>query len=172
MGMNLTSAGDYAIRAMIHIACLPDRSVVLRSDIAHSQGIPSSFMAKILRRLVQAKLLNSSRGVNGGFSLPRPAGEISLLDIVEAIEGPIALTRCSTEPEACEWSCDCPAALVWPEVQQTLRGTLGGITLEALASAPRRNGRVDRVSGMNGCRVPEPNEACAVAAASPGADAN
>ena len=83
MALRITKADDYAIRAMIHLACLPDGRVALRQQIAEAQNIPASFMAKILRRLVRASLLNSARGVNGGFALARPAAEISLLDIVE-----------------------------------------------------------------------------------------
>jgi Rrf2 family protein len=155
MGLNLTSAGDYAMRAMIYIACLPEGSVVLRSQISESEGIPSSFMAKILRRLVQARLLDSSRGVNGGFSLARSPSEISMLDIVEAIEGPLNLTLCSSEAEGCSRSRDCPASLVWPLVQDSLRSTLGGVSLESLASAPRRNGRVSCVDGSSGDGEPK-----------------
>jgi len=132
---------------MIHIACLPEGSVVLRSQISEAEGIPSSFMAKILRRLVQARLLDSSRGVHGGFSLAKAPGEITMLDIVEAIEGPLSLTQCSTHREGCERSGDCPASLIWPVVQESLRSTLAGVSLESLASAPRRHGRVCRVPG-------------------------
>jgi hypothetical protein len=68
MGLRVTTAADYAIRAMIHLACLPEGGLALRSEIAEAQAIPASFMAKILRSLVRARLLRSSRGVNGGFS--------------------------------------------------------------------------------------------------------
>ena len=147
MGMNLTSAADYAIRAMIHLACLPERSVALRAEIAEAQRIPSSFTAKILRRLVRAGLLDSSRGVRGGFSLARDADEITLLEVVEAIEGPLALTRCAQDGSCCEWADECPASLVWPMVQQNLRESLNGVTIEALASTPRRDGHVVRAAG-------------------------
>ena len=82
MGLKLTKADDYAVRAMIHLACLPDGRVAMRHEIAEAQGIPSSFMAKNLRSLVRARLLHSSRGVNGGFGLARAAREISLLENV------------------------------------------------------------------------------------------
>ena len=97
MGLRITSAADYAIRAMIHLACLPDGGQALRDDIAQAENIPSSFMAKILRSLVRAQLLRSSRGVNGGFALARAGSEINLLEIVEAVEGPLHLTMCSGE---------------------------------------------------------------------------
>ena len=96
MGLRFTSAADYAVRAMIHLACLPEERQVLRDEIAAAENIPSSFMAKILRSLVRGQLLRSARGVNGGFALSRTPDEITLLEIVEAIEGPLNLTDCST----------------------------------------------------------------------------
>jgi len=142
MGLRLTNAADYAIRGMIHIASLPEGAVALRSDIARAQGIPSSFMAKILRSLVRARLLRSSRGVHGGFALARSASEITLLDVVEAIEGPLSLTDCTPDPEGCERAHECPANTVWVAVQQTMANMLQSTSLEALVSAPRRNHRV------------------------------
>ena len=142
MGLRFTSAADYATRAMIHLACLPEGAQVLRDEIATAERIPSSFMAKILRSLVRAQLLRSARGVNGGFALARSPMDISMLDIVEAVEGPIHLTECSTNVEDCDRGPTCPAAYVWGEVQQAICGILGRTSLEDLVSAPRRNGRV------------------------------
>jgi len=144
MGMRLTNASDYAIRAMVHLACFPDGGMALRSEIAEAQGIPLSFMAKILRRLVQAQLLHSSRGVRGGFGLARSADEITLLDIVEAIEGPLAVCDCASEADACVWADRCPASVVWPIVQQSLEDSLRSFTLEDLVSVRLRNGKVVR----------------------------
>jgi Rrf2 family protein len=145
MGLRLTSAADYAIRAMIHLGCMPEDSVALRSEIAEAQAIPTSFTAKILRSLVRAQLLRSSRGVHGGFSLARDPADITLLEIVEAIEGPLALLDCAPSPDGCTMGRDCPAAGVWARVQKGMRATLSATTLEDLVSAPRRNGRVDGV---------------------------
>jgi Rrf2 family protein len=142
MSLRLTKAGDYAVRAMIHLGSLPDGGVALKDDVALSENIPSSFMAKILRQLVKGGLLKSARGVNGGFGLSRAAAEINLLQIVEAIEGPIALTECSPDPEHCTRAHDCPASSVWFEVQRQMTGLLEKTTLEALVSAPRKNRRV------------------------------
>jgi len=142
MGLRLTNAADYAILAMIHMACLPDEAVALRSEIAQAYNIPSSFMAKILRALVRARLLRSTRGVHGGFSLARPATEITLLDVVEAIEGPLALTDCTGEPDGCQWSGDCPAHPVWADVQEKIADILRSNTLETLVSSPRKHKQV------------------------------
>jgi Rrf2 family protein len=134
----LTNAADYAVQAMIHLACLPEDAGALSREIASAQGIPPSFMAKILRSLVKARLLESSRGAHGGFVLARPASEISLLDIVEAIEGPLALTDCLENPCACQLADECPAQPVWLDVQSRMAEILRSATLEALVSAPRR----------------------------------
>lgn len=142
MSLRLTRAGDYAIRAMIHLGSLPEGGVALKDDVALTENIPPSFMAKILRQLVKGGVLRSARGVNGGFGLARPATEINLLQIVEAIEGPIALTECSPDPEHCTRAHDCPASSVWFEVQKQMTGLLERTTLEALVSAPRKNKKV------------------------------
>jgi Rrf2 family transcriptional regulator, iron-sulfur cluster assembly transcription factor len=147
MGLRLTHAADYAVRAMIHIACLPEGAVALRGDVARAYGIPSSFIAKILRRLVRAGVLQSSRGVHGGFALARPASDINLLEVVEAIEGPLALLDCMQEAPGCRWADACPAHIVWEEVQAGMAESLRRTTLEALVSAPRRNGKVLCVVG-------------------------
>ncbi len=143
MALRLTNAADYAIRSMLYIASLPEDRVVLRSEVADAQNVPSSFLAKILRELSRAGLLRSSRGVHGGFALARPASEISLLDVVEAIEGPMALTQCIPDPDNCEHTANCPASAVWVNVQAKIAETLSSATLEVLVSARRRNGRVE-----------------------------
>ena len=141
MGLKLTRAGDYAIRAMMHLGSLPEGGVALKDEIAHAQNIPPSFTAKILRQLVKSGLLSSARGVRGGFGLARPAGELNLLDIVEAIEGPIQLTDCAPDPDHCTLSHDCPVSGVWLEVQRQMTQLLRDTTLEALLSTPRKNRR-------------------------------
>jgi Rrf2 family protein len=141
MGLRLTRAADYAIRALLHIGSLPEGSVALKDEIAQAQGIPPSFMAKILRQLVKSGLLHSARGVNGGFGLARLASEINLLDIVEGIEGPIHLTDCAPDPEHCALAHDCPVSTVWLEVQRRMTALLRETTLDALLSAPRKNRR-------------------------------
>jgi Rrf2 family protein len=148
MALRLTNAADYAIRSMIYIASLPEDRVVLRSEVAEAQRIPPSFMAKILRGLVRAGLLRSSRGVHGGFTLARSAAEINLLEVVEAIEGPLSLTDCVPDPEACQHAANCPANAVWARVQHQIGHVLRKTTLEALVSAPRRNRKVEFSPGL------------------------
>jgi len=134
MTLRLTRATDYAILAMMHLGSLPDGRIVLRDEIARAYDIPPSFLAKVLRQLVQAGLLRSTRGAYGGFGIQRRASEINLLDILEAIEGRIPLT---------DGARGRPTSGVWPEVQRQMASLLRGTTLEALLSARRVNSRVD-----------------------------
>jgi len=133
MGLRLTQGADYAIRAMIHIASLPDGKPAMRRDIARVQRIPGDFVAKILQSLVRAGLLRSSRGTGGGFSLARPREEINLMDVVEAIEGPLAMVACAGGN--CDHQSFCPADAVWQEVQSNIRRVLQRASLESLVSS-------------------------------------
>ncbi len=142
MGLRLTRAADYAVRAMMHIGSLPENGVALKDDIAQAQHIPPSFSAKILRQLVKTGLLRSARGVNGGFGLARDAAKINLLEIVEGIEGPLHLNDCTPDAEHCTLSHDCPVSTVWLEVQNQMTALLRETTLETLLAAPRKNKRV------------------------------
>ncbi len=156
MALKLTQAADYAIRAMLYVASFPEGRSVLRSEVARAERIPVSFTAKILRSLVRAGLLRSTRGVHGGFTLARSGAEINLLQVVEAIEGPISLTNCVPEPDNCVNSSNCPASQIWWRVQSEMVRILEEATLEALISTPRRNGRVE--FGKQRSAVEEPSE--------------
>jgi Rrf2 family protein len=112
--------------------------VALRHDIARSQKIPPSFVSKVLQSLVKAGLLTSSRGAGGGYSLARPATEIDLLQVVEALEGPLALVDCYPDSSRCEHAPFCPAESVWALVQRRMAETLREAKLEDLIAQPTR----------------------------------
>ena len=133
MGLRLTSAADYAVRAMIHLACLADGGVALRSEIAEAQYIPTSFMAKILRSLVRARLLRSSRGVNGGFSLERPADSISMLDVIEAVEGRSGNANCLLCQTRCDAKDEDPISSLWHQAHERMVSVLRSSTLAEVA---------------------------------------
>jgi Rrf2 family protein len=141
VALRISKASDHALRAMIYLACFPDDRVALCSEIAATLGIPGSFMAKVLRRLAHAGVLCSSRGVHGGFRLGRPAAEISMLDILEAVEGPPDFIECAGS-SGCPRSSECPASLVWARIQEGVNEALRSTTLEDLVSTPRRKARV------------------------------
>jgi Rrf2 family protein len=119
--MQITRQADYAVRAVLYLAQLGSDHRAATSQIAQEQNIPPSFLAKIVSQLSVAGLLQTSRGARGGVSLARPADQISLLEVVEAIDGPIYLNECVADSGgACNFSEDCPMRPVWCDVQVEL----------------------------------------------------
>ena len=118
--MQITRQADYAVRAVYYLTKLGPNSRAATSQIAQEQHIPPSFLAKIISQLSVAGLLHTSRGARGGVSLARSPEEISLLEVVEAIDGPILLNDCVVDKGACTFSDDCPMRPVWCDAQQDL----------------------------------------------------
>ncbi|MGE5123006.1 MAG: RrF2 family transcriptional regulator [Acidobacteriaceae bacterium] len=118
--MQITRQADYAVRAMAYLAQLGPDHRAATGVIAHEKSIPPSFLAKIVSQLSVAGLLQTSRGARGGVSLAKPAEAISLLDVVEAIDGPIMLNDCVNETSTCSFDDDCPLKPVWCEAQKQL----------------------------------------------------
>jgi Rrf2 family protein len=118
--MQITRQADYAVRAMVYLAQLGPAQRAATGQIAKEKSIPPSFLAKIVSQLSVAGLLQTSRGARGGVSLAKPAEEISLLDVVEAIDGPIMLNDCVGENLSCDYDEDCPLKPVWCDAQKLL----------------------------------------------------
>jgi Rrf2 family protein len=118
--MQITRQADYALRAMIYLTQIEPNQRAATSQIAEEQHIPPSFLAKIISQLSIAGLIHTSRGARGGVSLARSPEEISILEVVEAIDGPIALNECSQDPSACPFGEDCPLRSLWCETQEKL----------------------------------------------------
>jgi Rrf2 family protein len=125
--MQITRQADYAVRAVLYLAQLGGDKRASTSQIAQEQQIPPSFLAKIVSQLSIAGLLQTSRGARGGVSLARSPEQISLLEVVEAIDGPILLNECVGDNGACSFGDDCPMKPIWCDTQaelvQRLRNT-------------------------------------------------
>ncbi|MCL6478898.1 MAG: Rrf2 family transcriptional regulator [Peptococcaceae bacterium] len=108
--MRLNQATDYAFRAVLYLSRLPRGQVAEAKLIAGEERIPTRFLLKILRLLTHAGIVESYRGISGGYALARPPAEITMLDVIEAIEGPIKINRCMISPEECSkhFSSKCP----------------------------------------------------------------
>jgi Rrf2 family protein len=87
--MKLTRASAYALHAVVHMAARKENTIVASHLVAQERGIPERFLLKVLKPLVSARVLQSVKGPNGGYRLARPATQITLLEIVEAVDGPI-----------------------------------------------------------------------------------
>ena len=118
--MQITRQADYALRAMLYLAQLEPTQRAATSQIAEIQRIPPSFLAKIISQLSIAGLIHTSRGARGGVSLARPPEAISVLEVVEAIDGPIALNECSQSAGACPFGESCPLRALWCGTQNEM----------------------------------------------------
>jgi Rrf2 family protein len=118
--MQITRQADYAVRAMVYLAQLEKGKKAATSQIAREKGIPPSFLAKIVSQLSVAGLLQTSRGAKGGVSLAKASEAISLLDVIEAIDGPIVLNDCVGESSTCTYDESCPLKPVWCDAQKML----------------------------------------------------
>ncbi|WP_298195187.1 Rrf2 family transcriptional regulator [Novosphingobium sp.] len=136
--MRLSSMADYAVVTMTAAArhCGrhgPGGARVSAQQLADETGLPVPTVQKLVSKLAAAGLLKSSRGLGGGLKLARPAAAISLADIVEAVEGPIAMAPCSVHGRHdCTLEADCTVRPHWPQVDAALRGALAGVALTQL----------------------------------------
>lgn len=118
--MQITRQADYALRAILYLAKIDPDDRAATSHIAAEQHIPPSFLAKIISQLSIAGLIHTSRGARGGVSLALPPEKISLLSVVEAIDGPITLNECTLNPSICVFGDNCPIHPIWCETQKEL----------------------------------------------------
>ncbi len=131
--MQLTRSGEYGLKGLVFLAKQPGHRFSLVSEISKEQRIPEKFLAKIFQRLSKAGLLRSVRGANGGFALGRPAKEITIRAVIEAIEGPIAFNRCLLREGECEEEADCALHDVLERAQERFLEVLDRTTMEDLA---------------------------------------
>ncbi|MFQ5925281.1 MAG: RrF2 family transcriptional regulator [Dehalococcoidia bacterium] len=135
--MLLSQRADYAVRMMVDLACMSNGQWATVSEIAKRQDVAEPFMAKIASQAAGAELVVTQRGAGGGLALARPADSITLLQIVEAIDGPIALTRCTVETSRCPRSNKCAVHPIWEKAQQQLNELLSNTLLSEIAQRQR-----------------------------------
>jgi len=131
--MKLTHLADYAVVLMTAAARRPAGERLSATVLADETGVPLPTAQKLMGQLAGAGLLESHRGAGGGFALARPAGEISLADIVEAVEGPIAMAACSDGKMDCALDANCRVKPHLGLVGHAVRGALGAVRLTELA---------------------------------------
>jgi Rrf2 family protein len=133
--MQITRQADYAVRAIMYLAQLNPGTRASTAQIAREQQIPLTFLAKIVSQLSAAGIVRATRGAHGGVTLARGADEITLLDIVEAIDGPIMLSECTLNPTTCSMSDQCVVRVVWCESRADLVKRLSQSSFGQLARA-------------------------------------
>src|SRR3974377_2150276 len=118
--MQLTRAADYAVGVLIHLGGLPPETRASRAELAAAAECPDQFLSKVLQSLTRAGLVVSHRGNTGGFELPAMHRGATLLEVIEAIEGPIFLNVCLNRDQLCSRQGWCPAHPVWAEAQEAM----------------------------------------------------
>ncbi len=142
--MQITRAADYAVRVIVHLSSLPPGSRVQKSALVELSEAPESFLSKVLQRLVASGLITSRRGGGGGFELALPAEQISVLRVVEAIDGPIRLNLCVPGASGCERSIACAVHPVWVEAQRVLTQVLRDANMARLAKRKKSEAQRER----------------------------
>jgi FeS assembly SUF system regulator len=139
--IRITNFADYALVVMMHAARQTGFAARLNApSVAAATGIPMPTVAKIMGQLGRAGLLASQRGVGGGFELVRPLNELSVAAIIEAVDGPIALTQCVSHDgdhsSECSYEPTCAMRPHWQVINGTVRDALAGVTLDQLMAQP------------------------------------
>src|SRR5207248_1125417 len=137
--LRLSKKADYALMAMKHLALRGDRSshaTASAREIAELYDIPIELMAKVLQRLVRRGLLASHQGTRGGYQLVRRPAQISVADVIQAIDGPVTVTACSTEDGRCDQFAKCNVRDPLWRVRERILSALGDCTIAELASDP------------------------------------
>ncbi len=131
--MQITRAGEYAVLGASYLARNGADHVVMIEEVGRSEDIPRSFLAKIFQTLTRAGIVRSQRGVRGGFKLARDPAQITILEILEAVEGKIALQRCLEEPTQCHKVEACTLCDIFEEAQHRMREVFQHTSLADLA---------------------------------------
>ena len=134
--LRLSKKADYALMAMKHLALRGDRGSSSAREIAALYDIPIELMAKVLQRLVRRGLLASHQGTRGGYELARRPTHISVADVIQAIDGPVTVTACSTEENQCEQFSKCNVRDPLWKVRERILTALGECTIAELAADP------------------------------------
>lgn len=140
--MKISTKGRYSVTALYALALHDGKGAIPLKVIAESQGIPETYLEQLMGTLRHAGFVKSVRGAQGGYMLAKPPTDITIANIIETMEGPIALVDClltsaDDEEQYCEKACDCATRGVWEKVCNSISSVLNAITLEDLC----RNGK-------------------------------
>lgn len=121
--MYVTRKADYAIRCVLYLSRHPERTASVE-EISGATLVPKSFLAKILQQLMKAGIVNSARGVKGGFQLAKRPKDINLLEVIESIQGVSAANICAIDRKKCGLSGTCSVHPVWVEIREMVEKRL------------------------------------------------
>ena len=137
--MKISTKGRYGLRILIDLATHDPGKPRMLKDIALSQQISEKYISRLVIDLRRGKLVRSVRGVNGGFHLAKLPEEITLLEVLETMEGPISVVDCVRSPEKCNRQTLCPARSIWTQLNDGIRELTRNITLDDILNAYRQH---------------------------------
>ena len=138
--MKLSTRGRYGIHAMYDLAVHYSEGPQSIKSIAARQGIPEAYLEQLIAVLRREKLVLSNRGAQGGYRLARSPEEITVGDVLRALEGGLNLVECLDEEDACGKSCACPSRIVWLKLRDGLNQIVDGITLRDMIEEQAKEG--------------------------------
>jgi Rrf2 family cysteine metabolism transcriptional repressor len=137
--IRISTRGRYALRAMVDLALHVDGEPILRQEIAERQGISADYVAQLFRPLHKAGLVEGVKGPGGGYRLARDAAEITASDVIEAVEGPVAVVHCTLpEDDSCDRVDGCATHLFWTRLSAVMTEFLDSVTLQDLCDEARQ----------------------------------
>jgi len=145
--IRLSRITDYGIVLMVELASGADGSARNARNLAAATQLPVPVVSKVLKSLARSGLLDSQRGSKGGYVLARPAAEITVPEMISALEGPISLTECTLHPGACQQETNCGVREPWQRINDAVHAALAKITLEDLAK-PRESSSILALSSL------------------------
>ena len=131
--MQFSLSVEYAIHGLVYLATAEAERAVLVGDVAKATAVPESYLRKVFQLLAKARLVSSQRGARGGFSLSRPASEISLEDVVAAIDGSLPFYACARASRGCSLGDECPVSAAFGEARKKMAEVLGATTIAGLS---------------------------------------
>lgn len=143
--MKLSTRGRYGIHAMYDLAAHAGDGPVPIKAISERQHVPEAYLEQLMAVLKRAGLVNSTRGAQGGYTLAREASQISVGEVLRALEGGLNLVDCLTEEDACGKSCECPSRIVYQKLRDGLNALADSITLQDMINDFQR----DSAGGIN-----------------------
>jgi FeS assembly SUF system regulator len=141
--LRITKEADYGIMLLVCIAERPHGEIHTARQAAEWTGLPLPMVSKILRSLARARILASHRGVSGGYSLNRPPAETSVAEVIRALEGPISMVQCGSDPGACDQESICPTRINWARISQEVESALERVPIAEMVSRGRSAGLLE-----------------------------
>ena len=145
--MKLSTRGRYGIHTMYDLALNGESGPQSIKAIAERGGMPEAYLEQLIAGLKRAGLVISTRGAQGGYMLTRPANEITVGDVLRALEGNLSLVECLDGEDCCDKACACPSRIVWQKLRDGITAIVDGITLQDMVEDYRRmNAQEDRTT--------------------------